>query len=242
MIESVNNERVKYWTKLKDKKYQEQEDLFLVEGVHLVEEASKAGALLEVIAIDDVVVTAEKTTRVSEQVMKKITELTNPPRVVGIVKRLEKKPIGGTVLLLDGVGDPGNLGTIIRSAVAFGIDSIVLGDRTVNVYNPKVIRATEGLIFHINIVKRSLLEVIPELKEKGYVIYSTDVKGGRPLKEIEFADKTAIVIGSEGAGVSDEVASLKSESLYIPMEKASESLNAGVATSIILYELYTKRN
>ena len=242
MIESVNNEKVKRWARLKDKKYQEQDGRFVIEGLHLVEEARKAGALEEVIATIEVEDFKEITTLVSEEVMKKITALTNPPKIIGVAKKIEGRDIFGTVLLLDGVGDPGNLGTIIRSAVAFSVDTIVLGDNTVSIYNPKVVRATEGLIFHINIVERSLLGVIPKLKEEGYSVYSTDVTGGKPLKNIEFNEKTAIVIGSEAKGVSREVRNLKSERLYIPMNEASESLNVGVATSIILYELYSKRN
>ncbi len=236
MIESVNNERVKYWAKLQDKKYQEQENKFIVEGEHLVEEAQNAGKLLEVISLEEQDYGVPNTV-VSEAVMRKITSLTNIPRVVGVVEMLESKEINGNVLLLDRISNPGNMGTIIRSAVAFGIDTIVIGEGSVSIYNPKVVRATEGLMFHINIVEDNLLETIDELKSEGYTVYTTDVDGGEPLENISFSDKVAIIMGNEGAGVSDELRSLADHKLYIKMNSLCESLNVGVATSIILYEL-----
>jgi len=236
MIESVNNERVKYWTKLQDKKYQEQENKFIVEGEHLVLEAKNAGKLLEVISLEEQNYGVPCTV-VSEIVMKKITSLTNIPRVIGIVEMLEAREINGNVLLLDRISDPGNMGTIIRSAVAFGIDTVVIGEGSVSIYNPKVVRATEGLMFHINIIHDNLLETIDELKSKNYTIYTTDVNGGELLEEIKFNDKVAIIMGNEGAGVSEELRNLADHKLYIKMNSLCESLNVGVATSIILYEL-----
>lgn len=237
MIESVKNERVKYWAKLNDKKYQNEEGLFLVEGEHLVEEAKKAGYLREVIVLDGEEFSYPEVTTVSREVMKKISALENPPKIIGVVDKLQPRAIEGNVVLLDGVQDPGNLGTIIRSAVAFGIDTVVLGENTVSVYNPKVVRATEGLLFHINILEKRIEDVAEEIKARDYTIYTTDVEGGRCLSEVEFGDKTALIMGSEGSGVREEIASLADERLYIPMKETCESLNVGVATSIILYEL-----
>lgn len=242
MIESINNEKVKNWARLYDKKYQNISNLFIVEGAHLVEEAEKTNLLQEVIVLKDYEEEfnyANKTI-VSEQVMKKISALTNIPKIIGIVKKIESREIKGNVIILDKIGDPGNLGTIIRSSVAFGIDTIILGDNCVNLYNPKVVRATEGLLFHINIVEMSLKEIIPELKNKGYNIYSTNVVQGRELQTVDFEDKTAIIMGNEGSGVDSDISSMCDEFLYIPMKPECESLNVGVATSIILYELHKK--
>ncbi len=236
MIESVNNERVKYWAKLQDKKYQGLENKIIVEGEHLVEEAKNAGKLLEVISLEEQDYGVPNII-VNEAVMKKITSLTNIPRVIGIVEMLEAREINGNVLLLDRISDPGNMGTIIRSAVAFGIDTIVIGEGSVSIYNPKVVRATEGLMFHINIIEDNLLETIAELKSEGYTIYTTDVEGGEPLEKINFSGKIAIIMGNEGAGVSDELRTCADHKLYIKMSSLCESLNVGVATSIILYEL-----
>lgn len=242
MIESVNNERVKHWTKLNDKKYQREEGLFLVEGEHIVIEAEKAGLLKEVIVLEGNDFEYENRTVVSENVMKKITSLKSPPRIVGVVEILKSREISGSVVLLDAVSDPGNLGTIIRSCVAFGVDTLVLGTGCVSLYNPKVVRASEGLLFHVNIVERPLEEAIPTLQERGYKIYATDVRRGTTLKNTTFSSRTAVVMGNEGAGVREEIKAICDEYLYIEMSSQCESLNVGVATSIILYELYTNLN
>ncbi len=242
MIESVNNERVKHWTKLNDKKYQREEGLFLVEGEHIVIEAEKTGLLKEVIVLEGNDFEYENRTIVSENVMKKITPLKSPPRIVGVVEILKSREISGSVVLLDAVSDPGNLGTIIRSCVAFGVDTLVLGTGCVSLYNPKVVRASEGLLFHVNIVERPLEEAIPTLQERGYKIYATDVRRGTTLKNTTFSSRTAVVMGNEGAGVREEIKAICDEYLYIEMSSQCESLNVGVATSIILYELYTNLN
>lgn len=236
MIESTNNEKVKFWAKLKDKKYQMEAGMFLVEGEHLIEEALNSGHLCEVIVLDGYDYDFEKKFVVNEQVMKKITSLTTIPRAIGVADMIMPRGIAGDVLLLDGIQDPGNMGTILRSAVAFGIDTIVCGTGTVNLYNPKVVRATEGLLFHINIVCADLKELILELKSEGYKIFSSKVDGGEILKNISFGDKNAFLIGNEGSGVRDELSELCDEYMYIPMLPVCESLNVGVATSIILYE------
>ena len=205
MIESVNNERVKYWTKLNDKKYQIEYGLFLVEGEHLVMEAKKAGLLEEVIILNGFDFDYENKTYVNTNVMKKISTLTNIPRIIGVVRMIEPRDILGNVLLLDGIQNPGNMGTIIRSAVAFDIDTIIIGEDSVSIYNPKVIRATEGMLFHINIVKKDLTIAITELRNNGYKIYTTDVEGGVELSNVNFNKHTGIVIGNEGAGVKKEI-------------------------------------
>lgn len=237
MIESVNNDKVKYWTKLNDKKYQKEEGLFLVEGEHLVEEAHKCGILKEVIALNGNEVDYPSITYVSENVMKKITMLTSVPKIIGVVQFIESREISGNVLLLDAIQDPGNLGTIIRSAVAFNVDTIILGKNTVSVYNPKVIRASEGMLFKLNIIESDIASSIINLKNSGYTIYTTDVLNGSELSTIKFNTKNAIIIGNEGAGVSDDIKELCDEKIYIKMNENCESLNVGVATSIILYHL-----
>ena len=148
---------------------------------------------------------------------------------------LHQLKIGDRILILDGIQDPGNLGTIIRSSVAFNIDSIVLSKDSVDLYNSKVIRATQGMIFNINIIQKDLLEFIPLLKD--YKIYGTKVNGGKSLKNVEKVKKFAIIMGNEGQGVKKDILDMCSDYIYIDMNKSCESLNVGVATSIILYEL-----
>lgn len=237
MIESVNNERIKQISKLNIKKYQDEENLFLVEGEHLVEEASISGYLKEVFILDGYDFDYPVKTIVSENVMRKLTTLTTVPRIIGVVSKLKQGSIKGKVLLLDGVQDPGNLGTIIRSSVAFNADTLVLGTGTVSLYNPKVLRASEGLVFHQNIIEMPIEEIIPELKSEGYTIYSTDVTNGKLLNEIDFPEKCAIIMGSEGSGVRQEIKDMCDEYLYIPINKTCESLNVSIATSIILYQM-----
>lgn len=240
MIESINNERVKKWTKLGSKKYQEESGLFLIEGEHPIEEAFKCGVLREVIILEGNIYPYENSTIVTEEVMRKITSLTSPPKIIGVVEHLQPREEKGRVLLLDRISDPGNLGTIIRSAVAFGIDTIVLSPESVSIYNPKVLRATEGLIFHLNIITEALEDTIQRLKMNGYKVYATDVQNGSLVEEVDFESKTAIVMGSEARGVSPSIRNLCDAFLYIEMHEACESLNVGVATSIILYELEKK--
>ena len=156
---------------------------------------------------------------------------------MGICEKIEEKEMGNKIVILDGVQDPGNLGTIIRSSVAFNIDTMVLSKDTVDLYNSKVIRATQGMIFNINIIERDLNSFISTLKEKNYKIYGTKVNGGKSLKSVEKSDKFAIIMGNEGNGVKADILDMCSDYIYIDMNSSCESLNVGVATSIILYEL-----
>ena len=232
MIESVNNERVIKYSKLNNKKYRDQEGLFIVEGDHLVEEASKYAEVVEIFTTGDYA----NATKVSVPVMKKISGLDNPPKVLAIVKKLEEKSINGNVIILDDIQDPGNLGTIIRSAVAFNIDTIILSNNSVDLYNTKTIRASEGMIFKVNIIRTDLESIINKLKDN-YDIITTDVVSGIELSELKVNAPYAIIMGNEGNGVSENISKLANKRLNIKMNKACESLNVGVATSIILYEL-----
>ena len=229
MIESLSNEKIKEYTKLNQKKYRDETGMFLIEGTHLVEEAFKNNIVVDAYSLDD------KYTKVSEEVMKKLSNLDTPPKYLAVCKKLEEKDINGNIVILDGVQDPGNLGTIIRSSIAFNIDTIILSNDSVDLYNTKVLRATEGMIFNINIIRRDLNEIIPTLKDK-YTIYTTNVVNGSNLSEIKVNTPFALIMGSEGNGVKEDIASYADESVYIPMNNKCESLNVGVATSIILYE------
>lgn len=229
MIESLSNDRIKEYTKLNQKKYRDDTNMFIIEGTHLVEEAIKNDIVVEAFSLDD------KYTQVSEEVMKKLSNLDTPPKYLAVCNKIEEKEINGNVLVLDGVQDPGNLGTIIRSSIAFNIDTIILSNDSVDLYNTKVIRATEGMVFHINIIRRDLNEILPTLKDK-YTIYTTNVVTGTELKDISVKTPYVLIMGSEGKGVKDSIASYADESVYINMNDKCESLNVGVATSIILYE------
>lgn len=235
---STDNKKIKELKKLNIKKYRDQSNSFLVEGEHLVLEAYKKGLLEELFLEENIKLDLDvKTSYLSRNVIKFISELDNPSIIIGLCKKVEEKEIGNKVLVLDDIQDPGNFGTIIRSAVAFNIDTIVVSNNTVDLYNSKVIRASQGMLFNINIIRRDLNVFVPELKKEGYQIYATKVNGGKSLKTIEKMEKFAIIMGNEGAGVSDNLMSLADEYLYIDMNSNCESLNVAVATSIILYEL-----
>lgn len=237
-ITSLNNPKVVFWAKLKMKKYRDIEHLFIVESEHLVTEALKKGIVKEIITTEEKEYEVP-TYNVSTEIMKRISTLITPNKVMAVCEYLMPDDIKGNILLLDHIQDPGNLGTIIRSAVAFNFSTIIVSEDTVDFYNDKVIRSSEGMIFNINLVKDDLLSIIPVLKEKGYKIYGTDVKKGKNIKTID-NKQCAIIIGSEGKGMSIEVKELCDDFIYINMSKTCESLNAAVASSIIMYEVFNR--
>lgn len=233
MITSINNEKIKEYAKLNDKKYRDLSSLFIAPGEHLVEEAIEANLVKEIFILDG----EEKFegTVVSENVMKKLSGLTSAPRVLAVVHKKENRIDDGNGLILDGISDPGNMGTIIRSAVAFGYKNIIISENSCDVYNLKCIRASEGMIFKVNIYIGDIISKINELKDKHYVIYGTDVvRGSKPARE---ENRHAIVIGSEAKGMRDEVKKECTKFLHIPMSDDCESLNAGVSASLLMYIL-----
>lgn len=237
-IESLQNNRVKEWSKLKEKKYRDQNSLFLIEGDHLLKEALNCNVVKEIIALNHTFEQKELPFfEVTEEIMKKLSSQVTVPKVIAVCEKKNASKINGKVCLLDDIQDPGNLGTIIRSAVAFDIDTIVLSNHTVDIYNEKVIRASEGMIFRINMIRTDLEEIIKSLIADNYHIYGTEVKGGKLLNEITFNEKSAIIIGNEGNGMHEYLQKYCHELIYIPMNKKCESLNAGVSASIIFYEM-----
>lgn len=235
---SIENKKIKEIKKLNNKKYRKETGLFIIESEHLIREAYKNGYLKELILLENIDYKIDiETNYVTEKVMKYITELDTIPNMIGICNKLKEKELGNKILMLDGIQDPGNLGTIIRSSVAFNIDTIILGHNTVDLYNSKVLRASEGMIFNINIIEKNLLEYIPKLKELKYKIIGTKVTNGKDIKSIEKNQKLCIIMGNEGNGISTDILEMCDEYIYIKMSDKCESLNVGVATSIILYEL-----
>ena len=233
MIESIHNDKIKYLEKLSQKKYRDQECLFLIEGRHLVEEASKTGYLEEVLSLKEESI---KTTIVSQKVLNYLSNQQSGTDIIGICKKMDERDIKGNIVILDDIGDPGNLGTIIRSALAFNIDTIVLSKHSVDLYNPKVIRSTEGMLFHLNILRRDLNEFIKTIKNTHKILGTSD-EGGSSITKYHNVSNFALIIGSEGSGMHEELKSLCDDLIYIPMNNKCESLNAGVSASILMYEL-----
>ncbi|HEV2117252.1 MAG TPA: RNA methyltransferase [Terriglobales bacterium] len=146
------------------------------------------------------------------------------------------------VVAVAGVQDPGNLGTILRSAEAFGASSVLLGENTVSAYNSKVVRASAGSIFRIPLVKQELKTALPVLREHGLRLLATSSHKGTPLPEVELTARLALLVGSEGAGLGHEIMTQVDEVVAIPHSPRVESLNAGVAASIVLYEAARQRS
>ncbi len=238
LITSLENNKIKKYLRLKQKKYRDLENLFIVEGEHLVVEALNSNRLYDLLVLDGYNFDIDfNYTYVSLNIMKKLSNMESVPKVIGIVKKIENDfLVGDRVLLLDDIQDPGNLGTIIRSSVAFSITDIVLSLNTVDLYNDKVIRSSQGMIFKINIVKKDLIETIKELKNNNYLILGTNVHDGVDIRDINPL-KFALIMGNEGQGVKKEIQDMCDKNIYIKMNDNCESLNVGVATSIILYEL-----
>ena len=230
-ITSTQNDKVKYWNNLKNKKFRDQEKKFLIEGDHLILEAQKLGLILETISI----VNPDADYFVTKEIMQKISDQSSICYNAAVCKFIPEDTINGNIIILDGIQDPGNLGTIIRSGVAFNMKNIILSNTSVDFYNPKVVRATEGMIFHTNVLRRDLLEFIPQLKLLGYKIIGTDVIKGNTIPKLN--NNLAIIIGSEGQGMSNEIRNLCDDFINIPISSECESLNAGVAASIIMYEV-----
>ena len=235
-ITSINNDKVKYWSKLNDKKFRDIENKYLAEGDHLVKEALNNNQVVEIITTLDLTFDVP-TYNVNELIMSKISTQKSIPNIIAVCNKNIEKDITGRVLVLDNIQDPGNLGTIIRSAIAFNFNNIILTNNCVDLYNEKVIRSCEGMIYHINIVKYSIEEVKEFLSNNNYQVIGTDVNEGKLINDINYQDNIAIVIGSEGRGMSDELRSICDDYINLPISAKCESLNAAVAASIIMYEL-----
>ncbi len=239
VINSVNNDKVKFWKKLRQKKYREETGLFLIEGFNLIIEANKKNCIEELILLEGEISPIDvKPIYVNDKVLKSISKLETPSVIIAVCKKINNNEvIGNKVLALDNIQDPGNLGTIIRSAVAFSIDTIILGHDTVDIYNEKCLRASQGMIFQINILEKDLVSFLLSLKEKDYKIWGTIVNNGINIQDISVPFKYVLIVGNEGKGIKQEIKLICDKLLSIKMNNQCESLNVGVACSIILYQL-----
>ena len=237
VITSLENKKVKDIVKLQSKKYRDLTNTFVVETEHLVEEAKRIGIVKELYVVGEEY-DEDNVYYVTNEIMMKMSSMESPSKVLAVCNKINSKEIiGNKILLLDGIQDPGNLGTIIRSSVAFGVDTIILSEDTVDLYNPKVIRATEGMFCHINIISMDLEEAISKIKSMGIKVYGTNVVDGVDVCTITDKKSYALIVGNEGNGVKEKIQEMSDMNLYIPMKDKCESLNVGVACSILLYEL-----
>ncbi|MBS4173769.1 RNA methyltransferase [Bacillus sp. FJAT-49736] len=244
-IESVKNPQVKQWKKLLTKKEREKTHTYLLEGFHLVEEALQyKDEILEIIISEEVEFPSNwnvdnlPITRVTTEISRSISDTETTQGIFAICKirkAVMNELTGKAYLMLDGVQDPGNLGTMIRTADAAGIDAVILGMGTADLYNPKVLRSAQGSHFHLSFLSGRLDEWIIKLKEANVPVYGTALENGIPYKEVEPASSFGLILGNEGNGVSKEVLALTDKNLYIPIFGKSESLNVAVAAGILMY-------
>lgn len=234
MIESLMNDKIKYTNKLKQKKYRSIYKEFLIEGEHLLVEAIKTKNVIRIFTTEDKQYNNIETYQISEQVMQKLSVLGESQGVIAICKKPDVKPLKDRILVLDQIQDPGNMGTLIRTAVAFGFSTII-AENSVDYYNEKVIRSSQGNLFYIDLIERDIEDFI--LKNPEYHYYGTSVINAKPLDEIKFIKKPfAIILGNEGCGVRDKIQKLVNTNITIPMINA-ESLNVAIAGGIIMYTL-----
>ena len=231
VIKSSDNKKYKSLKKLLTKKEREKTKTFLIEGKNIIEEAKKHNKILTYIT-DDLNKVEDNIFYVDKKLKESLSSLKNSNEDIALVKYLDIKEVSSdTILLIDDVRDPSNLGTILRTALAFNIKDVVLSLNTVDLYNPKVLRASEGAIFSLNILREDLISFIS--KHKDYKVLSTSLKAN-DLKALK-TNKKMIVIGNEGKGVSEEILKISDDYLKIPI-KNIDSLNVAIATSIILFE------
>lgn len=254
-ISSLKNPLIKEFKSLLRKKSRWEKGLFIIEGIKLIEEAMANKVQIKNILYTEKLLCNRdglclfervkglgKTIKVSETLFDEISNMENSQGIIASVYfntgTLDvTKDKNRFFLFLDGVQDPGNMGTIIRSADAFSIDGIIIGEGCVDTYNPKVVRSTMGSIFRVPLFFiKDNMETLDFLQDNGFKIYATSLEGSIANYDIDYKEDFVIVIGSESQGVKDKILQLSDKRIKIPMPGNAESLNAGVAASIIMYE------
>ena len=253
VITSKDNELIKHIKKLKDKKQRDLSHEYIIEGIKLIQEAIQENAKIKQIIICD---DCEKTESIPKELMYEIakqeciyvtnkvfdsiTEVMNPQGILAIIEKQSKEiqidDKQDIILALDDIQDPGNLGTILRTADSIGLTQILVSKGTADCYNPKVVRSTMGAIFRVKIIEcEDLVKTLKEIKKHKFEIVVSSLQTDNSIYDINY-HKKVIVIGNEANGVKKEIQDLADKKIKIPMLGKTESLNASVATGIILYE------
>lgn len=253
VISSKDNELIKHIKKMKDKKYRDESNEYIVEGVKLIEEAVQEKAKIKkIIVCEDTTRTYEIPTQVmleiakyecvyvTDKIFSSITQVTNPQGIMAIIeKNSENQEIDYTqdiIVAIDNVQDPGNLGTILRTVDSIGLNQLIVSKDTVDAFNSKVVRSTMGAIFRVKIIEvENLIQSIKEMRKHHFKLMVTSLQTENSIYDIEF-NKKIIVIGNESNGVSKEIQDMADEKVKIPMLGRTESLNASVAAGVVMYE------
>ena len=245
-INSVKNEYIKQLCRLNTASGRRESGLFLVEGQKLCAEAIRSDYEIECLLISERILEtfdysafSGKIILISEAVAKKLSSMDTPPGIFAVAKQkdLQPKATPRFILALDHISDPSNLGAILRSAEAFGVDTVYLSEGCVDFYSPKVIRAAMGSAFRTSVQKGNLPLFLERQKNKGYKIIGAGLdRNFKLLGDLSFSEPTVLIIGNEANGLTEEVISCCDHGVFIPMLGENESLNAAVAASIILWE------
>ena len=243
-LTSLKNPKVLSWRSLKDRKGRKETGCFLVEGRKMVEESLRSHFPVEAVLADESRL-AELSLpgnvpvyALPEHVLAAVCDTKTPQGVAAVVRMTNNASLGSRLVALDGVQDPGNVGTIIRTADAAGLDGVLLSAQCADAFSPKVLRATMGSVFRMGIrVTEDLPGELTRLKEAGVSVLSSQLDG-TPFYERELVgERFCLVIGSEGNGVTPEVQQVATHRVKLPMRGGAESLNAAVAAGIMMYEL-----
>lgn len=233
-ITSLQNQKIADLLKLDRKKDRDASGLFVVEGPHLVKEAVDAGLCVTVFAVVDPGYPDVETILVSDTVMNKIAATFTPQGVLAVVRRPPARPAGDRILLLDHIQDPGNMGTLLRSALAFGFDTVVC-DECVDPFNQKTLRATQGAIFRLHLSESPIPAFLAQNAD--VAVYGTDPHDGIPLDAFRpHPGRIAVLLGNEGAGIHANLLGMTKQNIRIETV-AVESLNVAVAGAIVMHRL-----
>lgn len=252
-ITSKDNEFVKHVKKLKDKKYRDLSNEYVVEGIKLVKEAIQEHAKIKQIIICEDCENSENISKdltyeiakfeciyVTKQIFNSITEVKNPQGILAVVSKdsniSDIDYSQDIIVALDDLQDPGNLGTILRTVDSIGLTQILVSKGTADAFNPKVVRSTMGAIFRVKIIEcEDLKSTLKDIQKKDFKIMVTSLQTENSIYDVYY-NKKVIVVGNEANGVSKDIQDLADEKIKIPMIGKTESLNASVATGIVLYE------
>ncbi|WPC41352.1 RNA methyltransferase [Clostridium sp. JS66] len=252
VIISKDNSLIKEIKKLKEKKYRTKNNQFLIEGFRFVEEALKSEFQVPMIFVSeshksrfqsfDIESKLQKSTKiywVSEQVLKLLSDTETPQGITAVVdnKELNVENKEGFYVLVDKVQDPGNMGTIIRTAHASKALGVIITKGTVDIYNEKTLRSTMGSIFHVPVIQDNDLNKVNFLKEKGFNLVASSLNTDKNFYDVDLKGKKIIAVGNEGSGISDEIYSMADIKVRIPMPGGAESLNVSVAAGVMMFEV-----
>ena len=234
-ISSLQNAKIKNWALLHKKKHRDETGLFLVEGEHLINEALAANAVETIVTDTTSPFDFEHVVEVTPAIMAKLSENVSNVHYIAVCRQ-RKLDITkqNRLLLLDGIQDPGNLGTLIRTAISFGFDGVYCSTETCDLYNDKAIRSTQGALFHIPVIRKDFVTLIPTLQSHGVKVIATSLQESTTMSEIPVTECMAFVMGNEGQGVHQDIIVQADYRVRIEME-GFESLNVAVAGGIIMY-------